>query len=245
MRNVVIVLPTYNEKKNIEVLLDAIQKQNVLIDIVDISVLVVDDSSPDGTGEIVKQIKKKNGNVHLLTGKKQGLGIAYVRGFMYAMNEMKADIIFQMDADLSHDPTDIHRFIQEIFKGNDFVIGSRYIKGGSLPSSWSRLRRVNSKCGNMVARYIAGLRSINDCTSGYRAIKTDVLRKIELDKLGVTGYAVMMNLLYQAAAANAKIKEIPIHFAERTNGKSKLRINDVFEFIVNAFYLRLHYNSKR
>jgi dolichol-phosphate mannosyltransferase len=239
-KRIVIILPTYNEKKNIEILLKAIEKQNELLPGVELLTLVVDDCSPDGTSDVVKKYQKTNPKVFLLLGKKQGLGIAYVRGFSYAMHTLHADIIFQMDADLSHNPEDIPRFVHELHRGNDFVIGSRYIAGGSLPSHWSTFRRMNSKGGNLLARYIAGLKQIKDCTSGYRAINVSVLEKIDLNKIGVTGYAVMMNLLYQAYVAKATIKEIPIHFSDRTEGKSKLRLTDVFEFILNAFYIRGH-----
>ncbi len=237
-RIAVVVLPTYNEKGNIEKVLNAILKQNAHLDGVSLSILVVDDSSPDGTGRIVERFRKNHTNVYLLSGKKQGLGSAYIRGFLYAIDVLKADIIFQMDADFSHNPSDIPRFIDEILNGYDFVIGSRYITGGSIPSNWSWLRKLNSKWGNIFARHIAGMKDVRDCTSGYRAIRTEVLKKIEFNNLGVTGYAMLMNLLYQAVNHNARIREIPIHFTERTQGKSKLRLTDVVEFIINAFYIR-------
>ncbi len=237
-RNVVIILPTYNERKNIAKLLQEILKQCTVLKNVYLSILVVDDSSQDGTATVVKSYKKKYKNIHILSGKKQGLGVAYVRGFHYAIETLKADVVFQMDADFSHDPHDIPRFLHEIAKGKDFVIGSRYITGGSIPPNWSLLRRINSRWGNIFARHIAGLRPVRDCTSGYRAITTVTLRKIDLDKIGVSGYAFMMNLLYQARMSNADIFEIPIHFVERTHGKSKIRMADVSEFIISAFYLR-------
>jgi glycosyltransferase XagB len=235
----VIVLPTYNEAENIIPVLDLILKQNSKVDGSDINVLVVDDSSPDGTGNLVTDYSKQHSNVYLLTRtKKEGLGKAYIAGFQYAINVLKADILFEMDADLSHNPDDIPRFIQEILNGNDFVIGSRYVEGGSIPADWPPIRKLNSIIGNGVARYIAGIYKVQDCTSGYRAIRADVIKNIDLNALGVKGYSFQMNLLYAAYVKKFKIKEIPIQFTDRLHGKSKLKFSDIREFIFNAFLLR-------
>lgn len=146
MKHAVIVLPTYNEKENIVRLLDAIQSQRYRLNGTKLSVLVVDDSSPDGTGEIVHNYSQKYPDVQLLNGtKKQGLGTAYIRGFKYAIEKLEADVIFEMDADFSHDPDDIPRLLTEALNGSDFVIGSRYTFGGSIPNNWSGLRKANSK----------------------------------------------------------------------------------------------------
>jgi glycosyltransferase XagB len=239
--HVVVVVPTYNEKDNIGPLIEAIQAQIVYLQNATLSILVVDDSSPDGTAQIVQQYAKKYSNVHLLKGQKQGLGMAYIRGIKYAMRYMAADIVFEMDADFSHDPAMISFFVYEIQKGNDFVIGSRYIEGGSIPKDWPLLRKLNSKWGNIFARHVAGLGSVKDCTSGYRAIRTSLLRKINLSKLKSKGYAFQIDLLHKAIKNNARISEIPIQFTDRVYGSSKLRKRDVVEFVVNSFLIRMPY----
>ena len=232
-----IVLPTYNERENIGKLLENLLEIFKNIKDFDMHILVVDDNSPDRTQEIVKKFLD-NKKVFLITGDKKGLGTAYVRGFNYAVNELKADVIFEMDADFSHKPRDIPRFLEEIRNGNDFVIGSRYVPGGEIPD-WDFLRKAISAGGNFFARVVAGLYKVHDCTSGFRAIKSELIKKIDLDKLDAQGYAFQMNLLWNAVKLNAKIKEIPIIFNDRNIGKSKMRIKDLREFFFNSFKLRL------
>lgn len=235
----VIVLPTYNEIGNIGKLLDAIRMQQQWIDYADLSVLVVDDSSPDGTGEFVKDYALKHPEVKLLNGApKQGLGVAYVRGFKYAISKLGADVVFQMDADFSHNPNDIPRLLHESVNGSDFVIGSRYVKGGSIPENWPLLRKLNSRCGNIFARYMVGLGNVRDCTGGFRAISAETLKKINFNKLHAKGYAFIVSLLHHALQNGASVKEIPIHFTDRTSGTSKLKIKDIREFIFNALLIR-------
>src|SRR3989344_2057448 len=154
--NVVIVLPTYNEKENINLMVNALMVEFVKIEKSTnfrMHLLVVDDNSPDGTGNIVRDLMNKNKKVSLLTGVKQGLGRAYIRGFKYAIDNLKADVVMEMDADFSHDPKDIIRLISPTAKGYDFVVGSRYIKGGSIPKDWSLIRKLNSRFGNKFARF--------------------------------------------------------------------------------------------
>jgi len=235
----VIVLPTYNEAKNILTVLQEINQQKAFLGGDELMVLVVDDSSSDGTANLVKKAQSSYPNLYLLGGgQKAGLGAAYTRGFNYALTFLKADIVFEMDADLSHDPNLIPVFINEIKKGADVVIGSRYIKGGSIPESWPVLRKLNSKWGNIFARFVAGLNNVQDCTSGYRAISKRILEKINLSKLGVKGYSFQMNLLHAAIKQNATVREIPLNFKDRLYGESKMRLKDIAEFILNAFFLR-------
>lgn len=151
---------------------------------------------------------------------------------------MQADVIFEMDADFSHNPTDIPRFLREIQAGSTFVIGSRYVSGGSIPQDWALLRKLNSKWGNIFAKYIAGIKRVNDCTSGYRAISASLLKKINLDKLNVKGYAFQLNLLHEAVKQHAVVSELPIHFTDRVYGASKISFQDITEFIGSAFLLR-------
>jgi len=241
----VVVLPTYNERGNIEKLLDAILGQRAQLDGMKLSVLVVDDSSPDGTGEAVREYaRNEGGSVHLLSGKKKGLGTAYKRGILHALDALRADIVFQMDADFSHDPRDLVRLVSEI-KWCDFVVGSRYVAGGSVPENWSLLRKAISKWGNIFARRIAGLDGVRDCTSGYRAIRAGVLREIDLDRMDDTGYIFIMNLLYDAVQNGARVSEIPINFTNRLYGESKLGAADIFGFIRRVFLIRLNTLRRR
>lgn len=236
---VAVVLPTYNERDNISKLLDAILEQKFLLRNTDLHILVVDDNSPDRTAEIVEKYQISNKEIHLLkNSKKEGLGAAYIRGFAYVIENLNADILVEMDADFSHNPLDLPRLITEVLKGNDFVIGSRYIEGGSIPNDWSILRRVNSKLGNIIAQKVAGLGQIRDCTGGFRAIKTDLIKEIDLVKLGVKGYAFQISILNAALKKHAKVVEIPIHFTDRKFGQSKISVFDILEFLINTLELR-------
>ena len=236
---VVIILPTYNERDNIGKMIDALQEQSRGLGD-ELHILVVDDNSPDGTADVVRMKQAAYPNVHLLMGQKAGLGAAYIRGMIHAMDQLRADVVFEMDADFSHKPEDVPRLMAAIDQGADFVIGSRYVKAGSIPKEWGLIRRLNSLGGNIVGRYIAGLYKIRDCTAGFRAIKTSLLRKVVFDDLGVQGYAFQVALLHKAVSLGAKIKEVPVDFIDRTEGESKLGISDIIEFIVNAWWIRLH-----
>jgi len=236
--NIVIIIPTYQEKENIGPLISSLQDYLKNIS-QDNYILVVDDNSPDGTADVVRYLMKKWSNVFLLVGAKNGLGAAYIRGMRYALDKLKADVVVEMDADFSHKPEDVPRLIGEIEKGADFVIGSRYVRGGKIPENWNLFLAAKSRWGNRFARYIAGIDNVKDCTAGFRAIKAKVLREIDLDSLKVRGYSFQMNLLYKAYMNGAKIREIPVEFIDRKYGHTKLGPSDVFEFIFNAFKLRV------
>lgn len=238
----VLILPTYNERNNIGKMIDALQVQFRRIPH-EMLILVVDDTSPDGTADVVRMKQTLYSNVYLLMGQKAGLGAAYIRGMTFAMDKLQAGVVFEMDADFSHKPEDVPRLMAALNQGADFVIGSRYVKGGSIPKEWGLLRRMNSWGGNIVGRYIAGLYKIRDCTAGFRAIRTTLLRKVMLDDLRVQGYAFQVALLHEAVCQGAIIKEVPVEFVDRTEGESKLGISDVIEFILNAWWIRLH-NSR-
>tara|TARA_Y100000034_G_scaffold133312_1_gene198439 strand:- start:405 stop:1121 length:717 start_codon:yes stop_codon:yes gene_type:complete len=231
-----IIIPTYNEKENIGGLLEELLEGFKKIKNFDMSILVVDDNSPDGTQEIVKKYLDSK-QIFMLTGEKNGLGSAYIKGFNYVLDKLKADVLFEMDADFSHKPEDVPKFLKEIENGYDFVIGSRYISGGEIPD-WGFIRKSISSGGNFFARIVAGLYTVHDCTSGFRAIRTDLIKQIKLDKLEVEGYAFQMNLLHNAIKLGAKIKEIPIVFNDRNLGTSKMRLKDLREFFFNSFKLR-------
>ena len=237
MKHVTIVLPTYNEAENIEDFLNAVTTVVEKIEDFDVKMLVVDDYSPDGTSDIIKKIMENNKRVFLINNPVRGLGNAYKSGFKHALEHLNSDILIEMDSDFSHSPDKIPELLNMINQGYTFVIGSRYIKGGSIPDNWALIRKLNSKYGNIFARFIAGLYSVKDCTSGFRAISADLIKQISLQNLNVNGYAFQMNILYECIKNGAKVTEIPINFIDRTKGKSKLNIKDVLEFMKNSFII--------
>ena len=234
----IIIIPTFNERGNIGAMIRALLDQFKRIQH-DLHILIVDDNSPDGTADVVRSLQANNDNVHLLTGQKAGLGAAYIRGMNHALHVLQADLVFEMDADFSHKPEDIPRLLSEIEAGADFVIGSRYVPGGSVPKTWNLVRRLNSMGGNLAARYIAGIPQIRDCTAGFRAIRASLLRRIDFSELRVQGYAFQVALLHAALEEGGKIREIPVDFVDRKQGESKLQFSDIIEFAINVWGIRL------
>jgi len=234
----VIIIPTYNERENIEPLVEKLQLQFDRM-AHEMHILVVDDSSPDGTADAARVLQSRYANLHLIEGKKAGLGMAYIRGMHHASEQLGADVVFEMDADFSHKPEDVPRLMSEIDAGADFVVGSRYVEGGSVPKDWGLLRRLNSLGGNIAARYIAGINQVRDCTAGFRAIRTSILRRIDLSSLRVQGYAFQVALLHAAVVENARIKEVPVDFVDRKYGESKLGLRHILEFAINVWWIRL------
>ena len=234
----IIIIPTFNERGNIGALIRALLDQFKRVRH-DLHILIVDDNSPDGTADVVRSLQANNDNVHLLTGQKAGLGAAYIRGMNHALHVLQADLVFEMDADFSHKPEDIPRLLSEIEAGADFVIGSRYVPGGSVPKTWDLVRRLNSMGGNLAARYIAGIPQIRDCTAGFRAIRASLLRRIDFSQLRVQGYAFQVALLHAALEQGGKIREIPVDFVDRKQGESKLQFSDIIEFAINVWGIRL------
>ncbi|MEI7968962.1 MAG: glycosyltransferase family 2 protein [Betaproteobacteria bacterium] len=235
---VVIIVPTYNERENIGRMAAALDRQADHLAGHELHLLVVDDTSPDGTADVVRGLRPARLQVHLVTGVKAGLGAAYVRGMRYALQMLQPDVVFEMDADFSHDPADVPRLLGEIVRGADFVIGSRYVEGGSIPDGWGWHRRLNSWLGNLVARNVAGIPGVQDCTAGFRAIRARLLARIDLGELKVQGYAFQVALLHAAQAVGARIVEVPVAFVDRTRGESKLGLRDIAEFVVNAWWIR-------
>jgi len=238
MSKVCIVIPTYNEKGNIQKLLEEVIRVTQPLVGWKVKMLVVDDKSPDGTAEIVEKLQKQHSNIHLITGDRNGLGAAYIRGFSYAIETFSPDYIMEMDADFQHKPEDIPRFLREAENGEQFIIGSRYVAGGDIPS-WSFKRKAYSWGANVLARNIAGIGDINDCTSGFRCIDATLFKIFDLKDIRANGYAFQLNLLHVAVKKKFKIKEIPILFPERTAGESKLGEKDIREFFFLAFALRI------
>jgi dolichol-phosphate mannosyltransferase len=234
---VVLIIPTFNERGNIGRLIDELQAIFVSIPH-EMQILVVDDNSPDGTAEVVRAHQNRWPNLQLLQGDKRGLGAAYIRGMRYALNAMHADAVFEMDADFSHKPSDVPRLLTALEQGADFAIGSRYVRGGSIPREWGLHRRLNSRFGNIVARYVAGISRVHDCTAGFRAIRADVIRRIDMEGFRVQGYAFQIALLHAAVVSGARVVELPVDFIDRTVGESKLGIKDIIEFFRSAAWIR-------
>ncbi len=231
MKKAVIVLPTYNEKENIEKLITLIDKVRKEISNWEIDILVVDSHSPDRTINEVKKLQKEISNLHFIETKKEGLGKAYINGFQYAIEKLKAYVIFEMDADLSHDPKLIPLFLKEIEKGADFVIGSRYIKGGSIPKDWSFDRKLFSVLGNLIIKFGFMKLRITDWTSGFRAIKTWVVKEVLSYLKNYSGYVFQVAFLDYAIKNGAKINEVPLNFVDRKWGKSKI---NSFQYIIQT-----------
>ena len=226
-----IISPTYNEKKNIQQLVDLILGENP-----EFHLLIVDDNSPDGTGDSVKSLQNTYGNLFLETrSKKSGLGTAYIFGFKWAL-EKKYENIIQMDADLSHNPKDLPRMVKNL-KNNDLVIGSRYINGISVVN-WPLRRLMLSYGANAYSRIITGM-PIMDGTGGFKAWKAKVLSDIDLDSVKSQGYSFQIEMNFRAWVKNYKIKEIPIIFSDRTIGQSKMSKTIVNEAIFMVWRLRI------
>lgn len=222
MKKAVIILPTYNEAKNVEELLASITEVISTIKQWNIELLIVDSNSPDKTAEKVKQLQKKYKNLYLIETPKEGLGKAYLRGFEYAINEMKAFVVFEMDADLSHDPALIPQFLEKIQNGADFVIGSRYRKGGSIPKDWGLHRKLFSVLGNWIIRLGFMKLRITDWTSGFRAIKSWVVKSTVGNIDNYTGYVFQVAILDNAVKLKAVIDDVPLNFIDRKEGVSKM-----------------------
>lgn len=209
-----IIIPTYNEVENLPPLLKEIFEHSPETD-----VLIVDDNSPDGTGELADEIHNENPKVYVIhRSGKLGLGTAYIAGFKYAI-EHDYDAAFEMDADFSHDPKYLPDFLKTIEQA-DLVIGSRYIRGGSTPN-WSLLRRFISGGGNIYARFMLGM-PVRDATAGFRCYRTHVLRSIDLDTVQSQGYAFQIEMAYRVTQHGFRIVEIPISFLDRRVGQSKM-----------------------
>lgn len=233
-----IIVPTYNEAQNIEKFLTKVLDVTKNIKGFEVDVLVVDDYSPDGTADLVKALNSPR--VKLISNSVRGLGNAYIFGFKHVLKELKSDVIMQMDSDFSHNPEDIPRMLEAVSQGYDYVIGSRYVHGGSIPENWGWHRKLNSFFGNLVTRYFVGVGKVKDTTAGFKAMKAEIFNKIDLDAFKVNGYSFQIWLLFCAIYdAGAKVKEVPIHFIDRELGESKLGLKDITEFLMNALKLRM------
>lgn len=228
-----IIIPTYNEAGNLRPLL-----KEIFVRVPESDILIVDDNSTDGTGELANQIHTENPQVNVIHRPgKLGLGTAYLAGFKYAIAH-NYDAAFEMDADFSHDPRYLPDFLKAI-KHADLVIGSRYVPGGGTPD-WSPVRRLISSSGNILARFLLGI-PIHDCTAGFRCYRCEVLRSIDLDTIQSRGYGFQVELVYRVMKQGFKIVETPIIFVDRRVGKSKMShkiVIEAFTYVLRTRFSR-------
>lgn len=225
MKKAFVIIPTYNERENILKVIPILLETFKQIKNWEMNILVVDDTSPDKTADVVKDFARKYKQVHLvLNKKKSGLGGAYLRGMDQAFHEYGADVVFEFDADLSHNPAKIPEFLHKIDEGYDMVLGSRYIPGGGIPEDWGLHRKFLSIVGNFVIMVILTNFTIRDWTGGYRAITRKVYDAVEpeMHDEKFTGYTFQIGFLHKAVKKGFKIIEIPFKFVDRTIGVSKL-----------------------
>lgn len=231
---VVVIIPTYNEAKNVKFVTAALLKVFKTLPKPYVPyILFVDDRSPDGTSKIIVQLMHKFSSVRLLSNKhKGGLGHAYKKGMNYAIDRLKADVVFEFDADLSHDPSKLPLMLAAINTGSSLVLGSRYIKGGGIPPNWPWYRKLLSVLGNIYIRIVMGNYKIKDWTTGYRAITKDVVKNIvpELSHHAFQGYTWQIGFLVKTLQKGYTVSEVPFYFRDRTLGHSKLGP----EYIINT-----------
>jgi dolichol-phosphate mannosyltransferase len=218
---VAVIIPTYNERDNIEIITSRVRGA-----VPDAHLLVVDDNSPDGTGEIADKLAVEDSRVHVLhRAGKAGLGAAYIAGFRWALEQGYAALV-EMDADGSHQPEELPRLLAALAEA-DLVLGSRYVPGGAV-LNWPRSRELLSRAGNTYARLMLGLK-LSDATGGYRVFRASTLRRIGLDDVDSQGYCFQIDLARRTIAAGLTVAEIPITFEERQRGASKMSRKIVLE----------------
>ena len=238
---VIVVLPTYNERENITRIVPALFD----LEIANLRLLVVDDNSPDGTGQAVDALAARAeyaGRLHILRRQqKQGLGPAYIEGFKRAL-ALGADLVIQMDADLSHQPKYIPQLLEKA-RGCDIVIGSRYAEGGSVDAGWGALRKLLSWFANRVYTPTILRLPVRDATGGFRVYQRDCLIGMDLDKVKANGYVFMVELAFVAHRLGYRIGEIPIHFPDRRHGDSKMSKTIAFEAALRVWQIKLRHRA--
>jgi dolichol-phosphate mannosyltransferase len=229
MTDAVICLPTYNERDNLERMVEALEPLGV-------RVLVIDDNSPDGTGELADRLAAERDWLAVLhRERKEGLGPAYLAGFREVLKS-DAAYVLEMDCDFSHDPADVPRLVEACAAGSDFALGSRYVPGGGT-RDWGLLRRIVSWGGSFYARTLLGL-NVRDLTGGFKCFRREVLERIDLDAIHSKGYAFQIELTYRALRAGFHVVEVPIVFVDRTHGQSKMSRAILLEAVLRVPALR-------
>jgi dolichol-phosphate mannosyltransferase len=226
-----VIIPTYNESDNVERMLNYLKELYP-----ELSVLIIEDGSPDGTAQIVKRVQQTNPKVHMIERKgKLGLGTAYITGFKWAL-EHNYEFVFEMDCDFSHDPKDIAGLLESA-QVNDLAVGSRYV-GGIRILNWPMKRLLLSYFASIYTQIITGMK-IQDATGGFKCFRASTLRKIDLDKVFSNGYSFQIELNYRVWKKGLKIKEVPITFSERREGQSKMSRKIIYEAVWAVWRLRL------
>lgn len=229
MPSAVVCLPTYNERENLERMVRALADKGV-------SVLVIDDNSPDGTGEIADRLASELPWVEVLHRPgKEGLGRAYIDGFRHVL-EGDVELVLEMDCDFSHDPADVPRLIAAVEEGADLALGSRYVPGGGT-ADWGLVRRLISRGASLYTRTL--LMPIHDSTGGFKCFRRNVLESIDLDTIDAAGYVFQIETTYRALRKGFRVVEVPIRFADRTAGQSKMSRAIVLEAVWKVPALRL------
>lgn len=237
---IVIIIPTYNEAQNIELLIPELEKQFGSMPHHEFHILVVDGNSPDGTGDIVNDYATHYNNVHLLLEQeKAGLGAAYFFGFKHAMNKMKADAVVEMDGDFQHRPEDLIKLIEAFDEGYDYVIGSRYLDGIDIPKEWAFYRKFLSVVGNWVTKIVLGIYNVKDFTTGFKLSRVKgFVDRLPFESINSSGFAYKIDLLFRMYQLDAKIKEVPIKFGVRDRGDSKMERDNTLDSLRVVFLLR-------
>lgn len=240
---IVVIIPTYNEKENIGRMIDVLEgeifpkiKNNQM------EILFVDDKSPDGTAEVIRQKMKKFENITLNLGEKEGLGAAYKRGMKHAMEKMEADAVIEFDADFQHDPKYILDLVEKFNEGYDYVIGSRFVGEGSIPKEWSFYRKILTRYGGLFSRivlFFPNINKIKDVSTGLKLTRVKgVLDKLDFSQIA-NGFFYKTQMLYQIVNQGAKVIEVPLQFKLREKGESKISSKDVLRTFVGVIKLRL------
>jgi dolichol-phosphate mannosyltransferase len=231
MNPALVCIPTYNERDNIRAICEAVLAADPRVDI-----LIVDDNSPDGTGQVADELSAAEPRIKVLhREKKQGLGRAYLHAFRWAL-DAGYDYVIEMDADFSHDPRYLPGLLDEAMSGTDLVLGSRYVRGGGTVN-WGVMRQVISRGGSLYARSILGVR-VRDLTGGFKCFRRKVLESLDLEHVKSSGYGFQIELTYRTLQKGFKVKEIPIVFEDRRVGQSKMSRKIFVEALTVVWKLR-------
>ncbi|MCJ7740821.1 glycosyltransferase [Candidatus Microgenomates bacterium] len=242
---IVHIIPTYNEKDNIGLMIEAIFKTGKKYPRWKNEILVVDDHSPDGTEKTVRQYQKKYPGIYLLTKKKEGLGKALIMGYTCAVQKLHADIVIPNDADFQWEPADFPKLVKKLEEGYDVAVASRHVKGGKV-IGWNWFRKLNHDISNcLLAWWVAGVHEVKDHAGNFKAIRVKgILEKVPLYKMMNAGFSFQLHILYELSKTGAKFVEVPVIFKERKFGKSKIGLNkyylrDIVEYIRSSILIRL------